>query len=86
MEDNTKSKFGPFWVIIITLLIILGVLVLFRDVLMGTEQPAQESEPPSTEWTTAPEGGVEVDLPDTPIRAVEPEDEAQAETDSSESQ
>lgn len=82
MADETKSKFSPFWVLVITLVIIAGVLVLVRDVLTTGEQPAQEPQPPSTEWTTAPEGGVKVDLPDTPMRAVEPEEEVEVDASS----
>ncbi len=79
MADATKIKFSAFWAIVIALLIIAGVLTLFGDVFSGKEVPAEEPQPPSTEWTTAPEGGVEVDLPETPMRAAEPEAAPQAE-------
>lgn len=75
MADFPKNRYNPFWIIVIALLLILGILVLFSDVLVGTERGSQEHQPSSTEWTTKPEGGVEVNLPETPIVPVEPEGE-----------
>lgn len=74
MANHQRSKSAPLWAITIMLLIIVGSLVLFRDVIFGTEQATPPAEPPSTEWTTAPEDGVPVDLPNTPVRAVPIED------------
>ncbi|MBV7265492.1 hypothetical protein [Erythrobacter ani] len=79
MADANKRNYTPFWIIVIVLLLILGTLVLFRDVLTGGERASQDVQPPSDEWTTAPEGGVEVNLPETPIRAVRPESDSPAE-------
>ncbi|KWV92119.1 hypothetical protein AUC45_13350 [Erythrobacter sp. YT30] len=56
------------------LLLVLGAVFFFIDFTQGEQAPERELEQPSTEWTTAPEGGVEVDLPDTPMRVV-PEEE-----------
>ena len=84
MPNIPKNKISPFWILVILLLIIAGVLVLFRDVLPIGDEPAQQPPPPSTEWTTAPEGGVEVDLPETPIRAAEPDADDAQETGSGE--
>ena len=53
MPNIPKNKFSPFWILVILLLIIAGVLVLFRDVLPIGDEPAQQPPPPSTEWTTA---------------------------------
>ncbi len=79
MADVQKSKFAPFWIIVLVLLLILGLLVLFGDILTGGERESQDPQPTSTEWTTKPEEGVEVTLPDTPIRPAEPEGETPAE-------
>ncbi|NVE96001.1 hypothetical protein [Altererythrobacter lutimaris] len=83
MADVPKSKFNAFWAIVIALLIIAGVWAFFGDAFSGSEVPAEEPQPPSTEWTTAPEGGVEVDLPETPMRAAEPEAQQQESTNAS---
>lgn len=74
MATGNKSSISPFWAVVIILLIIAGGIFFFTDVLRQDQAPERELEPPSTEWTTAPEGGVEVDLPDTPMRVV-PEEE-----------
>lgn len=78
MANETKSRFSPFWALVIGLIIILGVMVLFRDVIFGSGGSPEPAQTPSTEWTTAPEGGVDVNLPETPIRAVEPEEATQS--------
>lgn len=74
MATGNKSIISPFWAIVIVLLIIVGGVFFFTEVTRQDQAPERELEPPSTEWTTAPEGGVEVDLPDTPVRVV-PEEE-----------
>lgn len=68
MASNQRSKFATFWALILILLTIVGGLVLFRDVIFGTKQSAQQPAPPSSEWTTAPEEGVPVNLPEIPVR------------------
>lgn len=72
MAESTGSKITPFWATMIVILIGLGLLVLFSDFFTTRQQPEQEPQPPSTEWTTAPEGGVEVDLPATPLETAQP--------------
>lgn len=74
MASGNKPTISPFWAIVIVLLIIVGAVFFFTDNMLQDQVPAGELEPPSTEWTTAPEGGVEVDLPDTPIRVVPDEE------------
>ena len=76
MADIQKSKFNVFWLIILVLLLILGVMVMFGDVLTGNEPVSQTPQPASTEWTTRQEGGVEVNLPDTVSEAGETAEEA----------
>ncbi len=73
MANGTKSPLNAFWLIVIGLLIVAGIMVFFRDVASTGEQQAEQPQPPSTEWTTRPEGGVEVDLPEAPMRNVEAE-------------
>ncbi len=70
MADTENGKFSPFWILVIVLLLILGALVLFGDVLTGSERTSQEPQAQSTEWAPAPEGGVEVETPETPMRNV----------------
>ncbi|MGB3472451.1 MAG: hypothetical protein WBA51_16675 [Erythrobacter sp.] len=86
MATDNKLKVSPFWLIVILLLIIAGGLVLFTDVISGSRTPEREPEPPSTEWTTAPEGGVEVDLPETAMRVVPGEETTPEEEASDEAQ
>lgn len=71
MANREKSKYAPFWVIIIVLLLILAILVLSRDLFSGSESVSQDPPPASTEWAPAPESGVDVELPQTPMRNVE---------------
>lgn len=71
MANSEKSKYAPFWVIVIALLLILGVLVMFSDVFTGSDPAPEEPLPTSTEWAPAPEGGVDVAIPETPMRNVQ---------------
>lgn len=74
MATAKKSIISPFWAIVIVLLLVVGAVFFFTDIMRQDPVPERELEPPSTEWTTAPEGGVEVDLPDTPMRVVPDEE------------
>lgn len=76
MEKEHKKPIGLFWPLMIGLLIVAGVVVVLGEFGGESEAPAPDAPAPSTEWTTAPEGGVEVNLPETPIRNVEREDAA----------
>ncbi len=81
--ERTKDKSSAFWPLLIGLLAILGVVVFYtqyieQDEALTSPQPVQT---PASEWTSAPEYGVDVDLPETPLRRVEPvENEADADT------
>lgn len=81
MANGKNTIISPIWAIVIVLLVIVGGVFFFTDIMRQDQVPDRELEPPSTEWTTAPEGGVEVDLPDTPMRVV-PEEEAPSGEDS----
>ena len=83
MANTDKSRYSSFWIILLVLLLILGGLVLFRDVLSGNQRADVKPppQPAGVEWTSAPETGVDVDLPDTPLRAAEPEADAEAEAE-----
>ncbi|MDJ0977578.1 MAG: hypothetical protein QNI87_03500 [Erythrobacter sp.] len=74
MATGDKSRISPFWLIVIMLLFVIGAIVLFSDVFLGERAPEREPEQPTDEWTTAPEDGVKVDLPEAPLRIV-PRDE-----------
>lgn len=76
MADESKGMTRSFWPVFLAVLVIAVLVLLFRA--MGSEDdevPSQEPVP-STEWTTAPEGGVDVNLPDTPMRNVRPDENA----------
>jgi hypothetical protein len=78
MATGKKSMISPFWAIVIMLLIVVGAVFFFTDIVRQDPAPEREPQVPSTEWTTAPEGGVEIDLPDTPVRVV-PDEETTSE-------
>jgi|GEM_PF-3015506 len=63
MNDERKPFLGKVGVIVVATLAVLMILrVYFAD-----REPNPEVSPPSTEWTTAPESGVDVNLPETPM-------------------
>lgn len=71
MANSEKSKYAPFWVIVIALLLILGVLVMFSDVFTGSEPAPEEPQFTSTEPAPASDGGVDVEVPETPMGNVQ---------------
>lgn len=75
-KANTRKKnIRLFWPIIVLLLIVIAAIVLMRDVGGGSsEVETQDVREPSPEWTTASESGVELDLPEAPLRRVDPEE------------
>jgi len=72
MQDSRK-KINWFWAIVIALL--FAVLIVWFS--SPTREVAQDGTPetdaPIAEFTTAPEGGVPVNLPDTPMTNVPPQ-------------
>jgi len=80
--DETKQSSGRMVVIIAVLSLGIIVALLF---LYQPREETSEPVPTSSEWTTAPEDGVEVNLPEAPIRAVpiEPEGNGPANADAS---
>lgn len=75
MVDEKKINLGRvFWPLVIALLIIVGVVVFFTQTGFRNDAVPTAPSTPSTEWTTAPDAGVEVELPETPLRRVEPEE------------
>ena len=80
MNQDRKSTLIRVVVIVVAS---VAILFTFRTYL-GNEEPEPDFGPPSSEWTTAPEGGVEVNLPETPMRNVPIErndDETETEND-----
>lgn len=68
-ESDRESR----WTMTIVLALIgtaiaAGAYYWFEQIRAEREAPPR----PSPEWTTAPEGGVEVDLPETPMTNVPP--------------
>lgn len=78
MEDQGKAASNRFVIIGAASVIVIIVFLAY----VGMQQDDDEPTVPSTEWTAAPEGGVEVDLPETPMRnvPVEPESDPAEET------
>lgn len=62
------------------LLLIVGIVVAVGAYYWFAQLRTERVEPtrPDPEWTTAPEGGVKVNLPETPMTNV-PRDDAEAE-------
>ncbi|WP_114520878.1 hypothetical protein [Altererythrobacter sp. ZODW24] len=80
LETNGKgSRKGLLWVLI-ALVLAVAVLFWFMRMVDQSAEPALETaQLPSSEWTTAPEGGVDVDLPETKMTNV-PTEEAPTKT------
>jgi hypothetical protein len=66
--ENTKSRRSVAMIAIglIGIVITIGGLYFFDQIRTNR----QASVPPNPEWTTAPKGGVDVNLPETPITIV----------------
>lgn len=64
-DPETPSR-KWIWLLILAVVIAAGVIWLYNKQ-EGRADLNRVAEPPSAEWTTRPEGGVEVDLPDTPM-------------------
>lgn len=77
MPDESKPTTSRFWPIVIGALILVAILVVASDYRIGREDTPTQTPRPSTEWTEAPEEGVEVNLPETPMRNVETGQEAE---------
>ena len=80
MNQDRKSTLTKVVVIVVAS---VAILLIFRTYFYD-EEAVPDMSPPSTEWTTAPEGGVEVNLPETPMRNVPIEgtdDETDAESE-----
>jgi hypothetical protein len=75
MDDDalgTRSR-KWLWMLALAVIVAAGAIWLYSM----QERPSTRdryADPPSAEWTTRPEGGVEVDLPDTPMTNVPLED------------
>jgi len=72
-DEEQNSSRRAIVIAVVSLAVIATVVVFFQS-----RQEAREPVPQSTEWVTRPAGGVEVDLPDTPMKAV-PIDPAEGE-------
>lgn len=73
--NGQKTGFGRTTTTLLVLLIAgiavaIGAYYYFAQTRAAPEVPPT---PPSTEWTTAPEGGVAVDLPQTTMTNTPPE-------------
>jgi len=67
VQDNPPGRGNWFWILIIAVLFAILIYWFFDPV--GEVPVAEEPEAtlPSDEFTTAPEGGVPVQLPETPM-------------------
>ena len=69
-EKPGFSRTRNIWIFLIVLGIVLGGLWLWIQSEQRVEPAPSSTSKPSSEWTTTPEGGVKVDLPETPMRNV----------------
>lgn len=69
-DKPNHSKRNNALIFIILLAVALGAFWLWIQSEQRVEPASTSNAPPSTEWTTAPEGGVEVDLPEAPMTNV----------------
>lgn len=69
-EKPEFTKARNIWVFLIVLGIVLGGLWLWIRSEQRAEPAPSSVSQPSSEWTTAPEGGVKVNLPETPMTNV----------------
>ena len=72
VRDMMDEKSGPLmprniWIFIFLLAIVLGGIWLWVQSEQSAEPAPSSASQPSSEWTTAPEGGVKVNLPETPM-------------------
>ncbi len=66
MDETTKaSRLGIIITALVSVAIVAALVVVFQP---GDNQPAPV--PPSTEWTTAPEDGVQVELPGPAMQTI----------------
>ncbi len=81
-RDNPPERGNWFWIILIILLFAILIYWFYDPV--GEVPVAEEPETalPSDEFTTAPEGGVPVQLPETPFTSAPMETGAPADTES----
>ncbi|TRD11641.1 hypothetical protein FGU71_07030 [Erythrobacter insulae] len=66
MEEPGKAAGNRIAIIGAASVIVMIALLAY----FGMQQEEPEPTVPSSEWTRAPEGGVKVDLPETPLRTV----------------
>ena len=81
-RDNPPGRSNWFWILVIGLLFAILIYWFYNPV--GDVPVAEEPETalPSDEFTTAPEGGVPVQLPDTPMTNTPIETGTPADTES----
>lgn len=70
MAQQPKTRTRLYWTVFIGMVVLLVAALALTQLRPTEDASAPAVAPPSTEWTTAPEGGVEADLPDTPMRNV----------------
>lgn len=66
-ENQKRSKVGRGWMLLIAAVIVIGGVWFWMKSERAAESEQAALVHPSTEWTTAPEGGVQVDLPKAPM-------------------
>lgn len=69
-QDNTPERGNWFWILVIGILFAILIYWFYDPV--GEVPVAEDTNAvvPGTEFTTAPDDGVPVDLPDVPVTAV----------------
>jgi len=80
MNEDRK----PFLIKVGVLVVATVAVLMILRVYFADREPEPEVSPPSSEWTTAPERGVDVNLPETPMHNV-PVETPESESESNQS-
>jgi hypothetical protein len=78
--EQKQGLTRAFWPLVIGLLIVVGIIVVAMQMSAQREAAPTAVPTPSTNWTTAPEEGVDVNLPETRLRRVDPDEAGAGET------
>ncbi len=78
---SSSSNKRAVWLIAIAVIVGMGLFWSWTQSQQAARDERAAATPPSTEWTTAPEEGVDVKLPETQMTNVPMENPAPAESE-----